>query len=85
MAERMSTATRMDRARANGKVTRVENGHLKRKARQARDKRMHELLAKGTFPYTPGIMSWVSVKLAKPTTQITADDVKSVAHAPKAG
>ena len=86
MAERMSTATRMDRARALGKVVRRENGHLKRKARQARDKRMVELLQKGTFPYTPGIMSWVSTKLGKPTTQITADEVKTlVAHAPTAG
>ncbi len=78
MAERMSTATRMDRARANGKVTRIENGHKKRKERLSRDKKMLELLAKGTFPYTPGIMSWVSEKLGKPSTQVTADEAKAI-------
>ena len=81
MAERMSTATRMDRARANGKVVRVENGHLKRKERAARDTRMVELLKKGTFPYTPSVMSYVSVRLGKPTRQITADDVKALTAA----
>lgn len=78
MAERMSTATRMDRARANGKVTRVENGHKKRKERASRDKKMAMLLEKGTFPYTPSIMSWVSEKLGKPSTQITADEAKAI-------
>ncbi len=78
MAERMSTATRMDRARANGKVTRVVNGHKKRKERASRDKKMIELLQKGTFPYTPGIMSWVSEKLGKPSTQVTADEAKAI-------
>ena len=79
MAERMSTRTRMDRARANGKISRVENGHLKRKERAARDVRMAELLGKGTFPYTPSIMSWVSGKLGKPSTQITEAEAKELA------
>ena len=78
MAERMSTATRMDRARANGKVTRIENGHLKRKERANRDKRMHELVKKSKFPFTPSVMNWISVKLGKPSTQITEADVKTV-------
>lgn len=78
MADRMSTATRMDRARANHRVTRVENGHLKRKERASRDKRMADLIAKGKFPYTPAIMSWVSVKLDKPSTQVTEAEVKAL-------
>lgn len=79
MAERMSTATRMDRARANGKITRIENGTLKRKERAARDARMKELVSKGTFPFTPAIMSWVSVKLGKPSKQITEAEAKALA------
>ena len=78
MAERMSTATRMDRARANGKVTRRENGHLKRKERANRDIRMAELVKKGTFPFTPSIINWISVKVGKPSTQLTEADVKAV-------
>ena len=76
MAERMSTARRMDRARANGRITRGENSQLKRKERANRDKRMKALVEKGAFPFTPAIMSYLSVKLGKPTTMITADDAK---------
>lgn len=78
MAERMSTSTRMDRARANGKVTRIENGHRKRKARRNRDLRFVQLVQKGTFPYTPAIMSWASQTLGVPSTQLTADMVKAI-------
>ena len=80
MADRMSTRLRMDNARSRGKVTRVENGHLKRKERAARDLRMAELLAKGKFPYTPAVMSWVSTKLGKPSTQVTEAEVKALAQ-----
>ena len=71
MAERMSTATRMDRARANGKITRIENGTIKRKERAKRDAKMVELLKKGKFPYIPSIQTWVSEKIGKPFTQVT--------------
>ena len=78
MAERMSTATRMDRARANGKVTRKENGHFKHKERATRDLRMAALVANGTYPYTPSIASWVSVQLGKPFTQITEAEAQAL-------
>ncbi|MGL4419887.1 MAG: hypothetical protein ACRCZF_04410 [Gemmataceae bacterium] len=78
MAERMSTATRMDRARANGRVTRGVNSILKRKARATRDARMKTLIQKGTFPYTPAIQSWLSVQLGKPATQIKEEEVKAL-------
>ena len=77
MAQRMSTARRMDRARNLGAVVRTVNGHLKRKERTSRDKRMAELINAGTFPYTPAIMSWLSVKLGKPATQITEAEAKA--------
>ncbi len=78
MADRMSTASRMDRARDNAAISRAVNGALKRKERASRDKRMAELVKKGSLPYIPSVMSWLSVKLNKPASQITAEDVKKV-------
>ncbi len=83
MAERMSTSTRGDRNRVNGRISRQENGLLKRKERSNRDKRMAELVTKGTFPYTPSILSYLSAKLDMPAYRITeADAKKAVAPAP---
>jgi hypothetical protein len=79
MAERMSTATRMDRARANAKISRIENGMRKRKERANRDARMVALIKKGTFPYLPSIMSWASVKLGVPAHELSEEDVKKLA------
>jgi hypothetical protein len=78
MAERMSTATRMDRARANGIITRGENSGPKRKARANRDARMKKLIGGGKFPYTPAVQSWLSVKLGKPFSQVKEADVKAM-------
>ena len=80
MAERMSTATRMNRIRAKSKVSRIENGHLKRKERTSRDKKMIELLKKGTFPYIPSVQSWLAVQLGKPATQVTEAEAKALAN-----
>ncbi len=77
MAVRMSTATRMDRIRAKGKISRIVNGHLKRKERANRDKKMAELISKATFPYTPAVQSWLSEKVGKPFTQITEAEAKA--------
>ncbi len=77
MAYRMSTATRMNRARDNAAISRTVNGHLKRKERAARERRMATLISKGTFPYIPSVMSWLSVKLDKPSTQITEAEAKA--------
>ena len=75
MAKRMSTARRMDRQRDNAAVTRAENGVRKRKERANRDKRMKEIILKGSWPFTPAIMSWVSTQLGKPTRRITETEV----------
>ena len=78
MAQRMSTRRRMDRIRDDGAVSRTVNGHLKRKERASRDKRMAELIKKGKFPYTPAIQSWVSGKLGVPFSQLKEEDVRSL-------
>jgi hypothetical protein len=68
----------MDRIRAKGKISRIENGHLKKKERANRDKKMAELINKGTFPYTPAVQSWLSVQVGKPFTQISEAEAKAV-------
>ncbi|MGL6097748.1 MAG: hypothetical protein ACRC7O_18355 [Fimbriiglobus sp.] len=75
----MSTATRMDRARDNAAVTRTENGPRKRAARAHRDATYAGLIKTGTFPYTPAVMSWVSVKLGKRAALVTEAEAKSLA------
>ena len=79
MADRMSTRLRMDQIRDDHAVSRTENGHLKRKERANRDKRMIELIKTGKFPYTPAIQSWISVQLDTPFTQITEEQAKALA------
>ena len=78
MAYRMSTRVRYDRIRDNGAISRTENGHLKRKERASRDKRMAKLIKGGKFPYTPAIQSWVSTQLGIPFTQVSEDQVKKL-------
>ena len=58
--------------------SRIENGHKKRGERTRRDANMKELIQKGTLPYTPAILSWISAKLNKPGRLITPDDVKKL-------
>jgi hypothetical protein len=55
--------------------SRIINGHKKKKERDRRNACMLELIKKGTFPYTPSIMSWISAQLNKPSTRITQEDV----------
>ena len=83
MAERMSTADRMDRQRANGRLSRIENGHLKRKERTSRDAKMVALIKAGKFPYIPSVMSWASTQLGKRASMLTEAEVRALAE-PKA-
>ncbi|HEY3788907.1 MAG TPA: hypothetical protein VGL71_08635 [Urbifossiella sp.] len=78
MADRMSTRLRMDQIRDDHAVSRTVNGHLKRKERASRDKRMTTLIKNGKFPYTPAIQSWISVQLDRPFTQITEEQARSL-------
>jgi len=78
MAERMSTATRMDRNRANGIITRGRKSAAKRVARANRETRMLAAVKKGPYPYIPAVQSWISVKLGRPFTQISEADAKNM-------
>jgi hypothetical protein len=79
MAQRMSTRRRMDRIRDNSAISRTINGHLKRKEQANRDERMAGLIKAGSYPYTPAVQSWISVKLGKPFTQVSEEEAKSLA------
>lgn len=79
MADRMSTRVRYDRIRDNGAISRTVNGHLKRKERANRDKRMKKLIGEGTYPYTPAVQSWLSTQLGVPFTQISEAQAKEAA------
>jgi hypothetical protein len=60
------------------KASRLVNGFKKAKERARRDARMLDTIKKGDLPYTPPVMSWLSVQLDKPSTQITRDDIKTL-------
>lgn len=79
MSKRMSTRIRYDRIRDKSAESRTINGHMKRKERAARDARMKKLVNGGTFPYTPAVQSWLSVKVGVPFTQITEVQAKEAA------
>src|SRR5262245_55579357 len=55
--------------------SRARNGVLKTKERARRDARMRATIEKGKLPYTPPVMSWLSVQLGKPSRLITQTDV----------
>ena len=60
------------------------NGMLKTKERTRRDERMLGYVENGKLPYLPGVMSWLSSKLNKPSKQITQADVSQLVKASKA-
>ncbi len=57
------------------KLSRHDNGILKVKERARRDARMRATVQAGKLPYTPPVMSWLSVQLDKPSTRITQADI----------
>jgi hypothetical protein len=69
---------RREQVALDQKVSRRVNGTRKTKERARRDSRMHEIIQKGTFPFTPSVMSWVSVQLGKPTAKIAQADVQGL-------
>jgi hypothetical protein len=57
------------------------NGMSKDKERVRRDHRMLGLVKKSKAPFTPAVLSWLSVQLDKPGRRITDADVKKVVQA----
>ena len=60
------------------KTSRRKNGILKKKENARRDARMVGLVKANQLPYIPSVMSWLSVRLDKPSARITQADVDAL-------
>jgi hypothetical protein len=67
---------RREQRRVDMALSRHDNGILKTKERARRKLRMIEIIKKGSLPYAPPVMSWLSGELDKPSRLITPEDVK---------
>jgi hypothetical protein len=72
---------RREQIQVDQKASRLRNGIVKVKERARRDARMIETVKKGKLPFLPHVMSWLSVKLDKPSSRITQTDVDQLAKA----
>jgi hypothetical protein len=59
-------------------LSRRVNGLRKMKERARRHGRLLEMLKKGSLPYTPTVMSWLSAELDKPATRIVQADIDAL-------
>ncbi len=66
---------RLDLRQQDQIESRKRNGVLKKKEQARRDARMVEWVEKGTLPYIPPVMSWLSAKLGKPSKRVTKEDI----------
>jgi hypothetical protein len=69
---------RREQRRYDMAMSRKVNGMRKDKERDRRRSRMLEILKKGKLPYTPAVLSWLSVELDKPSAKIVQADVDKV-------
>lgn len=69
---------RLDGRLAKAKETRQVNSLKKAKEQSRRETQIVKILKDRQFPYTPGVMSWLSVKLDKKASLITPADVKGL-------
>ena len=68
----------LDKRIANQIKTRRIKSRIKESERDRREVAMLGILKNGELPYTPGVMSWLSVKLGKKASRITQKDVKTL-------
>ena len=69
---------RLDKRIAAAIAMRRKNSARKTAERTRRELSMLSILKQGQFPYTPGVMSWLSERLGKKATRITPADVKAL-------
>ncbi|MBN2064813.1 MAG: hypothetical protein JW745_08415 [Sedimentisphaerales bacterium] len=67
---------RLDGRMENQKITRKENSLKKDKETVRRREDIVKLINAGTFPYTPTVMSWLSMEMGKKSSQLTEAEVK---------
>ena len=70
---------RRDQRQVDQAESRLRNGSVKVKERARRDARMLDTVKKNKLPYLPHVMSWLSVRLDKPSGRITQADVDQLA------
>jgi hypothetical protein len=70
--------TFLDKRIANQIETRRIKSRVKDAEHDRREVTMLKILKDGEFPYTPGVMSWLSVKLGKKASKITQKDVAAL-------
>ena len=75
---RITRRKRLDARMNKAAETKQDNKAPKAAARVRRDKRMLERVRTGSLPYTPDIMSWLSVKLGKKSSRIVPADVSGL-------
>jgi len=68
--------TRLNRRIERATATRQRNSVRKAAEATRRDNQMLDLLSQGQFPYTHGVMSWLSRRLGKKASRITPEDIK---------
>jgi len=59
--------------------TRRVNRLRKASERTRRDNRIMGRIKSGSLPYTPEVMSWLSMKLGKKASRITTEDIAGLA------
>jgi hypothetical protein len=64
--------------RDEARATKARNRIFKDRERERRDERMRAIVRAGSPPYPPAVMSWLSRQVDKPSTKITAEDIKGV-------
>jgi hypothetical protein len=70
---------RREQIQHDQKVSRRENGILKVKERGRRDARMLAVIKDKKLPFLPAVMSWLSIKLDKPSRLIKQEEVDQLA------
>lgn len=79
MAIGLRRKTRLDSRRENQKITRTTNSRQKREERARRDERIiAQIKACKTDSYSGEVNSWLSRQLGKPSSKITADEIKQL-------
>lgn len=58
--------------------SRSRNAPRKYHERARRDARMLAMLRQGAWPYTRAVRNWLAVKLGKPESRITPDDIQQL-------
>jgi hypothetical protein len=74
---------RRDQIAQDQKLSRKVNGALKVKERARRDARMLAVVKAKKLPHLPGVMSWLSTTLDKPSRLITQADIDQLVGAAK--